>query len=682
MQRIRYLRPRLAREYSTGPLKSLCIANRGEIVERVTSTAKTMGIKTTTIYTEPDKKLPSATSGSVNISLGETPTAYIDIEKVVSAAKAAGCDSIHPGYGFLSENAQFAKRVREEGMVFVGPPQAAIEAMGAKDRSKEIMEGAGVPCVPGYHGSNQDPDFLAKEAERITYPVLIKAVLGGGGKGMRIVQSAAEFHDQLASAKSEAKSSFGDENVLIEKYITTPRHIEVQVFADRHGNVVALGERDCSVQRRHQKVLEESPAPGLDEKTRQDLWQKARAAAKAVGYEGAGTVEFIFDNDTGAFYFMEMNTRLQVEHPVTEMVTGVDLVEWQLRVAAGEQLPIRQEDIQLTGHAFEARIYCEDPFKQFLPSSGDIAHMAVPTTGSPRLDFTFRQGSTVSSLYDPMIGKLIVHGRDRNEALAKMHTALKELEIVGPTTNVEFIKRIVVNEDFAGENPEALETGFIPKHEQELFSRVERVPNEVFAQAAVGEFLSSAPGNLNAFSDLGSSSWNNMSRSWEYKTENNEVVPVQVTQVGKSQYQVVVGGETVDVLEARYEGESRRLYVSFSTGQFVNSVVTVPNEVHVFHDGVHYTLAKPEPKWLTKALGVAELKNSVVAPMPCTIARLNVKVGDKVEKDQELLVILSMKMETTIRSPMTGVIKRIAHDVGEIVKQGTLLVEFEEQENL
>jgi 3-methylcrotonyl-CoA carboxylase alpha subunit len=666
------------RHYSTSPtvkpLQKLCIANRGEIVHRIHRTAADMGIKTTSVYTSPDRDLPSALLSSVNLSLGDKPTGYIDIERIVSTAKKNGCDSIHPGYGFLSENAQFAKRVREEGLVFVGPPQNAIEDMGAKDRSKQIMESAGVPCVPGYHGSNQDPGFLAEQAAQIGYPVLIKAVLGGGGKGMRIVETAADFSAQLQSAKSEAKSSFGDENVLIEKYIITPRHIEVQVFGDKYGNVVALGERDCSVQRRHQKVLEESPAPGLTSELREQLWEKARAAARAVKYEGAGTVEFIFDNDTSKFYFMEMNTRLQVEHPVTEAVCGEDLVEWQLLVAAGFPLPKTQEQIKLEGHAFEARIYCEDPFKDFLPSSGKIVHLSLPETGSPRLDFTFKQDSTISALYDPMIGKLIVRGNTRAEALRKLYLALGELEVVGPTTNIEFLRRIVDNPDFGSETPEGLETGFISKHREQLMTKYQ-TPGKVLAQAALAALLNDTYAQ-GAFSRK--SGWSGFTRSLQFQNEE-ELIRVDVQQNGES-FDVFAAGEAVFVRSAVYDSATKKLRIEFDDAQFSNTVVVLPEATHVFHDGTHYTLAQPQPEWLANALGIKEDKHSVVAPMPCTIAKVHVKAGDVVKKDQELVVILSMKMETTIRSPRDGVVKSVAHSVGELVKQGTALIEFEDDQ--
>ncbi|ANB12757.1 bifunctional urea carboxylase/allophanate hydrolase [Sugiyamaella lignohabitans] len=664
------------------PLKSLCVANRGEIVHRVHRTASRLGIKTSSVYTGPDRDLPSSISTPINLSLGSETSGYIDIERVVQTAKKNGCDSIHPGYGFLSENAQFAKRVREEGLVFVGPPQGAIEAMGAKDKSKEIMEAAGVPCVPGYHGSNQDPQFLKEKAGEIGYPVLIKAVLGGGGKGMRIVQSAEEFDQQLNSAKSEAKSSFGDDNVLIEKYITTPRHIEVQVFADKYGNTVALGERDCSVQRRHQKVLEESPAPGISEEIRQSLWEKARLAAKAVAYEGAGTVEFIFDNDTNKFYFMEMNTRLQVEHPVTEMVCGEDLVEWQLLIAAGFPLPKKQEEVQLSGHSFEARIYCEDPFKEFLPSSGKIVHMSLPSTGSPRIDFTFKEGSDISALYDPMIGKLIVHGKDREEALAKMYMALGELEVVGPTTNIEFLRRIVGSTQFGSNNPDGLETGFIPKNRDHLL-QIKETPSAVYAQAAVATLLSetSAQGPFSMSPSRGG-----LSRAIEFRDHRADPespnVRIDIQQIDDTQFLYSQdGGPQTKVSLARYDPESKALRIEFEDyAQFNNTVVIDPetHTVNVFQDGTQYTLQQPKPEWLAKALGIKEDKHSVIAPMPCAIAKVHVAPGDSVQKDQELVVILSMKMETTIRSPRDGVIKSVTHGVGDIVKQGVALIEFED----
>ncbi|ODV90139.1 hypothetical protein CANCADRAFT_24944 [Tortispora caseinolytica NRRL Y-17796] len=687
---------RLARKYSSSaavrsakPLRSVMVANRGEITHRVADTAANMGIKVTAIYTEPDSELPFATEGPTNASIGSASDGYLKMDEIIRLAKETNSEAIHPGYGFLSENAIFAKKVRDAGLIFVGPPQGAIEAMGSKSRSKEIMEAAGVPCVPGYHGENQDVNFLAEKADEITYPVLIKAVLGGGGKGMRIVNSKEEFLPELESAKSEARSAFGDDRVLVEKYIAVPRHVEVQVFADNHGNVVALGERDCSVQRRHQKILEESPAPGLDLATRQDLWAKARDAARAVGYQGAGTVEFIFDNESGKFYFMEMNTRLQVEHPVTESVTNVDLVEWQLLVAAGFPLPKTQEQISITGHAFETRIYCEDPDKGFLPSSGKIFHLQKPTSGSPRLDITFESGSTVSPLYDPMIGKLIVHGRNRGEAINKMLRALDELEIVGPVTNIDFVKRILKTEAFGGEEPSGLETGFIPNHAEEL-AQIPPVRNDVYAQAAIGAILTEQkPETLtSAFFTAPPSPWTNIqNRKVALQDLTTETDPAEVTvwQVDADKFVAEVNGEKMDI-EARLL-PGNKLFFKTGLRQAVNTFVApaaMPGAsrlLHVFDQGRHNRLAIVEPEWVTVALGgKAGPANSVVAPMPCKVTKVNVEAGQSVKKDDILIIIESMKMETTIRSPIDGVVKRVPHGPGSIVKQGIELIEFEDAE--
>lgn len=471
---------------ATKSLTSVLIANRGEIALRVGRTASEHGIRTTTLYTDPDARSQHALSSPYAVNLGD-PSAYLDGDRIIQIAQEQGCQGIHPGYGFLSENPTFARKCTEAGLTFIGPPWQAIESMGSKSESKDIMTQAGVPCIPGYHGSNQDPAHLQSEALKIGYPVLLKAVKGGGGKGMRIVDNEAEFLDQLASAKSEARNSFGDEVMLVEKYITTPRHIEVQVFADQHGNCVALGERDCSIQRRHQKILEESPAPHLNEDIRQDIWEKARQAALAVGYEGAGTVEFIFDNDTGDFFFMEMNTRLQVEHPVTEMVTGEDLVRWQLIVAEGGKLPLTQAQIEQRiaerGHAIEARIYAENPDMNFMPDSGSLLHLRTPTPSQTvRIDSGFLAGDQVSSHYDPMIAKLIVQGPTREAAIQKLRAALEDYEVAGPTTNIEFIKRMCVSRDFVAGD---VETGYIQKHHAELFTPQPPAP-EVYAQAALG----------------------------------------------------------------------------------------------------------------------------------------------------------------------------------------------------
>ncbi|KAA8909778.1 3-methylcrotonyl-CoA carboxylase-like protein subunit alpha [Sphaerosporella brunnea] len=670
--------------YSTEarPIRSILIANRGEIALRVTRTAAAHGIRTTTVYTEPDALSEHAHASPYSINLGPAD-AYLDGEKIIRIAKGEGCDAVHPGYGFLSENSKFAQRCAEEGIIFIGPPPSAIESMGNKSASKDIMTSAGVPCVPGYHGANQDPQFLAEQAQIIGYPVLIKAVKGGGGKGMRIATSAAEFPSMLESAKSESRSSFGDDTVLVERYITTPRHIEVQVFADNFGNCVALGERDCSIQRRHQKIIEESPAPLLDPEIRRDLWKKAREAALAVGYQGAGTVEFIFDNDTGEFFFMEMNTRLQVEHPVTEMVTGVDLVHWQVLVASGQRLPLTQEEVeaQLNGHAFEARIYAENPDKGFIPDSGKLLHLRTPpATPTVRIDSGFRQGDEITTFYDPMIAKLIVKGENREAALAKLRTALEDYHVAGPSTNIEFLKTLAEHPDFIAGN---VETGFIPKHHDELF-HVNETPAEVYAQAALSIFLSEStrPSAVDPFSVLGGGigyTGGLQERVFLLQDPNSsKVVPVTLRQCGKDLYNLSAAGvelPSVRVVEDKVTG---KLLGYYGHTRVESTVVRDDDKLFIFQHGKQFRLSIAQPAWLEKLGGPKDGANSVVAPMPCKVLRVDVQEGEAVKKDQALVVIESMKMETVIRSPQDGVVKKIVHGQGDVVKAGVTLVLFEE----
>ncbi|PQE15788.1 3-methylcrotonyl- carboxylase subunit alpha protein [Rutstroemia sp. NJR-2017a BBW] len=543
------------RQYSTSqavtPITSVLIANRGEIALRVGRTASDLGVRCTTIYTDPDANSQHALSSPFAVNLGAA-NAYLDGERIISVAKEQGCEALHPGYGFLSENSAFAKRCVEEGLVFIGPPWKAIEAMGNKSRSKDIMLKAGVPCIPGYHGDNQDPENLLNEARQIGFPVMVKAVKGGGGKGMRIAQTEGEFLEKLESAKSEGRNSFGDDVMLVEKYIATPRHIEVQIFADKHGQAVALGERDCSLQRRHQKILEEAPAPNLAEDIRQDLWEKARAAALAVGYEGAGTVEFIFDNDTNEFFFMEMNTRLQVEHPVTEEITGEDLVSWQFKVAAGEPLPLTQAEIAQRiserGWALEARIYAENPSQNFMPDSGKLIHLRTPQlSDSVRIDAGFVQGDTVSSAYDGMIAKLIVSGPTREVAIRKLHAALQDYEVVGLSTNIEFLKKICKSPGFIKGD---VETGYIQKHHDELFASEEIEP-EAFVQAALGvlsqELTSSSSNSILGPHGAGLGFSPRSERQFSFTKpvaagEKPEVVDVIVNQSEKNFFDITVKG--------------------------------------------------------------------------------------------------------------------------------------------
>ena len=669
------------KDSASRPLRSILIANRGEIALRVNRTASEYGIRTATLYTEPDARSQHALSSPFAVNLG-SPAAYLNGDRIIDVAKQQDCDAIHPGYGFLSENSAFAEKCTAAGLVFIGPPAEAIEAMGNKSRSKEIMTDAGVPCIPGYHGKNQSPEHLASEASKIGFPVLLKAVKGGGGKGMRIARTPEDFQSQLESAKSEARNSFGDDAMLVEKYITTPRHVEVQIFADKHGNCVALGERDCSVQRRHQKILEESPAPNLPEPIRQDLWDKARKAALAVGYEGAGTVEFIFDNATDEFFFMEMNTRLQVEHPVTELVTGQDLVHWQFLIAQGAPLPLSQSQIQQQiqhhGHAIEARIYAENPALDFLPSTGRLVHLRTPiSTPTVRIDAGFVEGDEVSSHYDPMIAKIIVRGPDRAAALQKLHAALGEYEIAGPVTNIEFLKRLCVSPAFvAGE----LETGFIEKHRAELFAKEEMSP-EVFAQAALAVLLREARSYREgrggvvfgaAGSAVGFGEARHQVRALQLAEvgpdgqaeKGKEVVTVTTRQVAPSTFAIEVGGVEFEPVMVEMGADRKTLRSFFPHGRLDATAVWDDELITLFMQGRQFRLRLGIPKWVEEALGMKTVVNSVLAPMPCKVLRVEVGEGESVKKDQALVVIESMKMETVIRSPQDGIVGKVVHQAG------------------
>ncbi|KFY62652.1 hypothetical protein V496_04482 [Pseudogymnoascus sp. VKM F-4515 (FW-2607)] len=671
---------------STKQITSVLIANRGEIALRVGRTAAEAGIRCTTLYTDPDAHSQHALSSPFAVNLGQA-SAYLDGERIIAVAKEQGCQALHPGYGFLSENSAFAKRCVEEGLVFIGPPWKAIEAMGNKSRSKDIMIKAGVPCIPGYHGSNQDPENLLEESRKIGFPVLVKAVRGGGGKGMRIAMNEAEFLDKLESAKSEGRNSFGDDEMLVEKYITTPRHIEVQVFADKHGNAVALGERDCSLQRRHQKILEEAPAPNLPEEIRQDLWEKARAAALAVGYEGAGTVEFIFDNDSNQFFFMEMNTRLQVEHPVTEVVTGEDLVSWQFKVAAGEPLPLTQEAIAKRiserGWAIEARIYAENPDMDFMPDSGKLTHLRTPQiTDNVRIDAGFVEGDTISSNYDGMIAKLIVSGATREIAIQRMYSALQDYEVVGLSTNIEFLKKICLSPGFAAGD---VETGYIKKHHDELFEK-EAVENTSFAQAALALFMKDASKSLAKAGPHGNEADLTTilgERQFRFSLlSSSEPIDVTVTvkQSSRNIFEVSVDGPGIQESYSNVACESIESSVTsfFPHTRVKSTVVRDGDNITMFQKGKMIKLRLAQPLWYEKALGIKDVANSVLAPMPCKILKNEVKEGDIVEKDAALVVIESMKMETIIRSPQRGTVAKLVHKPGDICKAGTVLVLFEE----
>ncbi|MBS0540676.1 MAG: acetyl-CoA carboxylase biotin carboxylase subunit, partial [Proteobacteria bacterium] len=466
----------------------ILIANRGEIACRVIKTARRLGIKTVAVYSDADAKARHVAMADEAVHIGGSAArdSYLLVDKILDAARRTGAQAVHPGYGFLSENAGFAEACGKAGVVFIGPPPSAIRAMGSKSEAKKIMEKARVPLVPGYHGDDQAPELLAKEAARIGFPVLIKASAGGGGKGMRVVEEAGKFNDALAGAKREARASFADDHVLVEKYLTRPRHIEIQVFADGHGDCVYLFERDCSIQRRHQKVIEEAPAPNMDPARRKQMGEAAVAAAKAIGYVGAGTVEFIANQD-GTFYFMEMNTRLQVEHPVTEAITGQDLVEWQLRVAAGGHLPLKQDELTIDGHAVEVRLYAEDPARNFLPSTGTLVHLRLPEENAHvRVDTGVRQGDTVTPFYDPMIAKVIVHDRDRTSAMRRMAALMAATEVVGVTTNAALLNALCAHPAFVGGE---VDTGFIERYRADLFAKAAPAGDRTFAVATLARLL-------------------------------------------------------------------------------------------------------------------------------------------------------------------------------------------------
>ncbi|CAN5507229.1 acetyl/propionyl/methylcrotonyl-CoA carboxylase subunit alpha [soil metagenome] len=654
----------------------ILIANRGEIACRVIRTARRMGIATVAVYSDADADARHVRLADEAVRIGPAAAreSYLVADNILKAAQLTGAQAVHPGYGFLSEDDAFADSCTAAGIVFIGPPASAIRAMGSKSAAKTLMQRAEVPLTPGYHGTDQAPAFLADQARQIGYPVLIKASAGGGGKGMRRVDAPEDFDAALASCKREAISSFGNDQVLIEKYVLQPRHIEIQVFGDTHGKVVHLFERDCSVQRRHQKVLEEAPAPGMTSERRAAMGRAAVDAAKAVGYVGAGTVEFIAMQD-GTFYFMEMNTRLQVEHPVTEMITGLDLVEWQLRVASGEPLPMTQEQLTITGHALEARIYAEDPDKGFLPSVGRLTTLVPPPQSDVvRVDTGVEQGDEISPFYDPMIAKLIVWGSDRTEALARMRTALASYRIIGVANNVEFLGRLVGVPSFAEAR---LDTGLIETEHARLFPEHRDVPGTVWLLTALAELLRQKP-FINPSEP--SSPWSSLGgwrqhgvASQQFELHSGEASQVIEASAVDKGWQLTIGDDTIPVSGVSTAAGELRARIGDSS---VNAaVLATGTRRHVFHEG-HTWLVDVLPAW-KGAGGLEDQHGGLRAPMPGKVIALLAKAGAMVEKGAPLLMLEAMKMEHTIHAPGPGVVTAYNYGVGDQVADGAELLVFE-----
>jgi 3-methylcrotonyl-CoA carboxylase alpha subunit len=660
--------------------RSLLIANRGEIACRIIRTARYgMGLRTIAVYSDADSSALHVQHADSAVRIGPAPAreSYLNIERIIAAARETGAEAVHPGYGFLSENADFAETCAAAGLVFVGPPPAAIRAMGSKSEAKAIMAEAGVPLVPGYHGEAQSAVALAKEAAKIGYPVLIKASAGGGGKGMRRVDSADQLQHALDAAKREAAAAFGDDQVLIEKYLTRPRHVEVQVFADTHGNVVHLFERDCSVQRRHQKVVEEAPAPDLDPKLREEMGAAAVAAARTIGYVGAGTVEFMLEG--GAFYFMEMNTRLQVEHPVTEMITGFDLVEWQLKVAAGEPLPVSQEEITANGHAIEVRLYAEDPARDFLPTGGRLTHLELP---DDRVETGVRTGDVIGVHYDPMIAKLISWGEDRPAALRRLRAALAQCRIGGVTTNLNLLLAIASHPEFAAG---AVDTGFIERHREALVG-TGVPPHAALAIAALALIQQRRETAAMAarYSADPCSPWNQVT-GWRLNGEARRPLAFQDARGQRFDVMVHFRGDRflIDLPGGAVEAEVARastgaLTVRIGEERFAAPALRDGDAVSVFIEERWWRLTVLDP--LAGAGEGAAGSGRLTAPMPGRIAVIAVQIGDKVARGTTLMALEAMKMEHAITAPADGVVSAINYAVGDLVEDGAELIVLEAAE--
>lgn len=646
----------------TQPLNAVLIANRGEIACRVMRTAKAMGLTTVAVHSAIDRHARHVREADIAVNLGgsKASESYLQIDKLIAAARASGAQAIHPGYGFLSENAGFARAVEQAGLIFLGPPASAIDAMGSKSAAKSLMETAGVPLVPGYHGEAQDAATFREASARIGYPVLLKATAGGGGKGMKVVERDEDLAEALASAQREAQSSFGDARMLVEKYVLKPRHVEIQVFADQHGHCLYLNERDCSIQRRHQKVVEEAPAPGLTPQMRQAMGEAAVRAAQAIGYVGAGTVEFLLDA-RGDFFFMEMNTRLQVEHPVTEAITGLDLVAWQIRVAQGKPLPITQAEVPLNGHAIEVRLYAEDPANDFLPATGTLALYRESSAGpGRRVDSGVAEGDDVSPFYDPMLGKLIAWGETREEARLRLLAMLDEFAIGGLRTNLAFLRRIVAHPAFADAE---LDTGFIPRYQEDLLPASEGL-TEAFWQLAARAYLGTAPAAIR--SDEAHSPWS---------TRNG----LRLGGPGEMTLQLACGAQRQSIVlredsQHRVRVNGERLLIEPDGVRHQTIAIRRADTLYLGWQGDVHAVRAVDP--------IAEVDSShghqggLTAPMNGSIVRVLVNVGEQVQIGTPLVVLEAMKMEHSIRANTAGAVAALYCTEGEMVKEGTVLVEL------
>ncbi|TRD22659.1 acetyl-CoA carboxylase biotin carboxylase subunit [Palleronia caenipelagi] len=659
--------------------RKLLIANRGEIACRVIATARRMGIFTVAVYSDADREARHVAMADEAVRIGPAPVteSYLRAEAILDAARITGADAIHPGYGFLSENPEFVEAAEAAGLIFVGPPPSAIRAMGLKDAAKALMERAGVPVVPGYHNADQDADRLAAEADRIGYPVLIKARAGGGGKGMRLVERPEDFADALSGAQREGQASFGDPGVLVEKFVTCPRHVEIQIFADRQGNVVHLFERDCSLQRRHQKVIEEAPAPHMPEEVRAAMGQAAVEAARAIGYVGAGTVEFIADGSgplrPDGFWFMEMNTRLQVEHPVTEAITGQDLVALQLQVAAGTPLPFEQEDLRIDGHAFEARLYAEDVSAGFLPATGRLAHLRFPEgaefgPAAVRIDAGVRAGDEITPHYDPMIAKIITHGPDRATALARLTRALEQTEVAGLVTNRAFLTALTRNQGFASGE---VDTGLIARDLEALTapSEMDPVLHAVLAVAVLG-FLDEVSDADPWTALTGWRAWGPAVQTARYVFDGTEqAVAVETLAPGR----FIVNGVRLNLSR---DGDRFRV-ISEGRSRTV-ACVKDDDRFKIIGDGHALTAQRLDPLAVG---GTTEAGGDVIlAPMPGKVIALHVAAGDLVTAKQPLLVLEAMKMEHTLTAPRDGTVAELLAAPGDQVENGALLIRLEAED--